>query len=416
MTTAFYLFSNIFHIYGVFLFSKISNRKHNVNKLLEFCLYIAYYILNSLCFLLFHNPIINLVSNAIPFFIITLFDRKSDKNQLWDKLLLTFAMIVVTVVCDLFVSGINILLHTDSIFFSQGFVANILFISLTGFAVQKMKAKNEKYVNLPAMYYLTMIFVPLVSIFLGYYTYLTLDYASLIVSVLLMLINIDIYYLYDKLLDTFYEKNINDLVRQQNQAYLNQLNLIQKTQLNIRCLNHDMNNHILRMQNYLEDEKYDDLKEYLSNIKEYVTVQEKISDSGNDEVDSLLNFKLRVLKSMNVDYKIRLSIPEHIDISSFDMSIIIGNLIDNSLEALNRIDDNRKLSVEIIYSKGYLKMKITNTFDGIVLDNYKTRKTDAENHGMGLISVRQIVEKYNGLMEMEVNGNQFTAMVIMYEK
>lgn len=90
------------------------------------------------------------------------------------------------------------------------------------------------------MYYITVIFVPLGSIMVGYFVAKDLNVVSLILSVIILLMNIVILYLYDNLVNMFSQQYETDVIEQQNKAYLNQLHLMQESQMKIRFLKHDM--------------------------------------------------------------------------------------------------------------------------------------------------------------------------------
>lgn len=193
---------------------------------------------------------------------------------------------------------------------------------------------------------------------------------------------------------------------------------MQESQLKIRCLKHDMDNHLIKMQDLLEQQKYSELNKYLSGAKQSIDTDVGIIDSGNESVDSILNYKLAQIKSMNVDTEYEVSVPENLGISLFDINIVLGNLVDNAIEALKAVreDESKKLIIKINSKQGYFKIYIANTFDGIVPADGSSRKGDNFNHGLGLKSVLKTVEKYGGMLKTDTNGKMFEISVIMYEK
>lgn len=193
---------------------------------------------------------------------------------------------------------------------------------------------------------------------------------------------------------------------------------MQESQLKIRCLKHDMDNHLIKMQDLLEQQKYSELNKYLSGAKQSIDTDVGIVDSGNESVDSILNYKLAQIKSMNVDTEYEVLIPENLSISLFDINIVLGNLVDNAIEALKAVreDESKKLIIKINSKQGYFKIYIANTFDGIVPVDGSSRKGDNFNHGLGLKSVLKTVEKYGGMLKTDTNGKMFEISVIMYEK
>lgn len=414
MTTIFYLFSNVFHIYATYQFSNVFLQKKKESTKSDIVLFTLYYIINSCAYLLFGNWIINLLSNFVPYCLIAIYH----KNKFIYSIGSSFILCAVLIVLDTLVVAIQSVLNIHSIFFEQGFVSNIVMVAFVNIVSHSFFKKNQLNVSLPVMYYITVIIIPFVSIIIGYLTAVKLNIVSLICSVIILLINVDMFYLYDNLINLFSEKYENNIIEQQNKAYLNQLHLMQESQMKIRFLKHDMKNHIINMQSLLSAEKYDQLKDYLAETNDYIYSNNVIIDSGNETIDSVLNYKLAPLENNSVEKSYHVVLPEQILISSFDLNIVICNLIDNALEALSLLGENdeKKITIDIVYKQGYIKILVGNSFDGIIHKDKRTRKNDEINHGIGLKSVQNIAEKYGGILKTDVADNWFETSVIMYEK
>lgn len=414
MDTILYLLSNIFHIYSMFLFVKFAFDRENVGRIKELLFFTSYYMINSAAFLFGHNWLLNMVSNILPFFGITFLY----KSSILKKVAATLGINISAIICDTLVMTVQGLLGIHSPFFELGFVSNILFIAAMNFLLHFKRKNKERYSELPVLYYISIIFVPLGSIVIGHFTAQTLDVVSAISAAIILLINADVFYLYDTLTEMFHKKQENELIQFQNKAYLNQIHIMQESQLKIRCLKHDMDNHLIKMQDLLERQKYSELNKYLNGAKQSIDTDVGIVDSGNESVDSILNYKLAQIKSMNVDTEYEISVPENLGISLFDINIVLGNLVDNAIEALKAVreDESKKLIIKINSKQGYFKIYIANTFDGIVPVDGSSRKGDNFDHGLGLKSVLKTVEKYGGMLKTDTNGKMFEISVIMYEK
>lgn len=414
MDTIFYLLSNIFHIYSMFLFVKFIFDREDVSRIKELLFFASYYMINSAAFLFGHNWLLNMLSNILPFFGITFLY----KSSILKKVAATLGINISAIICDTLVMTVQGLLGIHSPFFELGFVSNILFIAAMNFLLHFKRKDKERYSELPVLYYISIIFVPLGSIVIGHFTAQSLDVVSAISAVIILLINADVFYLYDTLTEMFYKKQENELVQFQNKAYLNQIHIMQESQLKIRCLKHDMDNHLIKMQDLLEQQKYSELNKYLSGAKQSIDTDVGVVESGNESVDSILNYKLAKIKSMNVDTEYEVLVPENLSISLFDINIVLGNLVDNAIEALKAVreDESKKLIIKINSKQGYFKIYMANTFDGIVPADGSSRKGDNFNHGLGLKSVLKTVEKYGGMLKTDTNGKMFEISVIMYEK
>ncbi|WP_367401710.1 ATP-binding protein [Lacrimispora indolis] len=95
----------------------------------------------------------------------------------------------------------------------------------------------------------------------------------------------------------------------------------------------------------------------------------------------------------------------------------MGNLIDNSMEAVSTIESDRWINIDMIYTKGRLILKISNSFDGILKksdDFFISRKSDQANHGLGIKSVKAAIQKYDGAMQITNTDKTFTVKILMY--
>lgn len=410
MQTLFYLFSNLFHIYGMYMFANVFFQERSRSRKLEAALYTAYFAINSGAYLLFHNWAITLASNILPFFAITFLY----KEGMIRRVLNVAAIYAITMGCDVLVMTLQNMMHIESAVFSEGFATSLVIIAAADLSNKCLHMKKDILGKTPAMYYVTLLFVPLGNIFIAYFAAKGLNAVSLITAVILLLINIDIFYLYDNVIDLFSERCEREVMESQNKAIQNQLDVVQQSQLRIRCLKHDMDNHLLRLKDLIEKEKYAEALEYLETVKSSTAADKKLIDSGNDLIDSMLNYKLARLHD-NIEQKYDIVVPKDLSFTEFDLNVIIGNLADNVLEALDQLpaDEPKKLEISIRYKQGYLKVYFGNTFDGIMPED-GSRKRDHENHGLGLKSVERIVHKYGGDMRAKVSDNWYEISLIMY--
>lgn len=411
MSLAFYIIGNIFHIYAIYKFSNVFFKKQEVNKYLEFGIYVIYFIINTIMYLKFENFIVNIVTNVISFFAIT-FLYKSGISR---KIISTILIYAVSMVCDASMLAFSRFTGLDSLIFSQGIATSFLiFICALVFKHLTDVKSVEHNIKVNAVYLITIFMIPLSSIIIGQLSMKEFNLSTIVIAALLMLVNFIVFFLYDQLLKMFNEKHNAELISQINAEYKNQLEIMYQSQSRIRFLKHDIRNHIYKMQNLLSENKLKELEEYFSETQEYIKIQNLYVSSGNSDIDSLLNYKLYQAETIGVKFETDITLPEQIEINSFDLNIVIGNLLDNAIDALNKTED-KKLEIIIKYNKGVINIKIKNTFDGIVLNNLLTRKESKDNHGLGLLSIQNVLDKYNGLLKTQYDDKWFEASVIMYE-
>lgn len=242
-------------------------------------------------------------------------------------------------------------------------------------------------------------------------------FAILICSCMLI-INISVFYLYNVLIENYIHLRDNDIYKQQTYAYQNQLEVIMESQNRVRALKHDMRNHILALQVLVQKNEMREADKYLDSMQTFMNNPQEYVKTGNDTVDSLLNYKIQKANEVLNVVETKISIPESLSLRSFDLNVVLGNLLDNAIDASMQTED-KELKISIRLDKGILFLNICNSCQGIAggrRDFLETTKEDKVNHGIGLKNVRRIVEKYHGDMEFLCENGSMETDIMMYVK
>jgi signal transduction histidine kinase len=137
--------------------------------------------------------------------------------------------------------------------------------------------------------------------------------------------------------------------------------------------------------------------------------------TGRASVDSLLNSKIKICKRKNINFTYIIEDIDFSNIKNDDIIPLLGNLIDNSIEAsLHSLEKDVKLVLKVV--KNYYVIKITNTKDSGICPlktNFKTTKEDAIKHGLGTKIIKLITNKYKGKISYSDKGNEFVVSVII---
>lgn len=147
------------------------------------------------------------------------------------------------------------------------------------------------------------------------------------------------------------------------------------------------------------------------------------ADSGNPLLDAIIGTKKNYAAAKGIDIRAKLQIPEGMKPDGVDTVILLGNLLDNAIEASERTPEGvvPEIEAEIRYHLGALCMTIRNTYDGR-LDGrsskdgelLKTDKPDQGQHGIGMANILRVVEKYDGYMEWNAEEGIFTVIIMLY--
>lgn len=263
-----------------------------------------------------------------------------------------------------------------------------------------------------------LIAIPVASIFiLGVLLYGREEGTmAMLLCILILVINLSICYFYHMMAENYRSLRENDRYRQQTYLYRNQLDVIMESQGRIRALKHDMKNHILALQVLLQKREWEEANRYLCSMQEFMTNPSEYITTGNESIDSLLNYKLQRANEVLATVAARVSIPEKLMLHSFDLNVVLGNLLDNAIEAAAQTEE-KELKLTIRLEKGILFLHICNSCQGIAegrAGHLETTKEDASNHGIGLGNVKGIIEKYHGEMELVCKNRRMETDIIMY--
>lgn len=183
-----------------------------------------------------------------------------------------------------------------------------------------------------------------------------------------------------------------------------------------RNARHDFRQHILVIKEYLQTGEYDKLKEYIAPISESVDHPQKLI-CKNQAVDALANHYDEVAKSSGVTLYWNIKTEETLPVKESDLCAVIGNLVENAIQAATALTgDNRLVNIRIgILQEETLVISIDNPYRGtLTLDKKGLPMSSRPDHGIGLRSVKNIVERYKGSMEIETHNQIFNVSILMY--
>lgn len=186
----------------------------------------------------------------------------------------------------------------------------------------------------------------------------------------------------------------------------------------MRGWKHDFRNHINIILGLLENDSKDEAIKYIEDIDSRISKFERYTYTDNITIDSILSSKVKTSEENNIKLDIKVNIKSEIKVPNIEMCIILGNLIDNSIEACKKISGHRFIDLEIISDESRLIIKITNNTNGEVNKiNGKFFTTKREGlHGIGLLQIDDIVEKYDGYINRKHEDNIFaTYIMIQYQ-
>ena len=385
----------------------------------------GYYIFLFLTNKVFHvSPLVLITGNIILVFLIsTVTARKSIKTRCMFAILICSVWMLVEVLCAmvLTVAGAKNATLSDA----GNVISKLCMLLLSVLISHYMKVKNSPEISL--RYFLVILLVPASSIYIMHNIFIIaavydeFSKFSVFSSLMLLLVNYVVFEIYDWM-------SRDAMVREQNRLYGQQLELCSRQAeereslyLEIRRLRHDMKNYLSCLLGAVQT---GEKKEAEMLIQEMLNDgisnrTSEVSRSGNIVVDSLVNYKHDLAEKEGIMFEANVFIPVSLPFQSGHLAVILGNLLDNALEACRGVPEGQRyIKLDISYVKEMLQICIRNSYHATHRKDssgrYLTTKKDTLDHGIGLSSVEQAVSCYHGEMTAEGTGNEFRVSVVMY--
>lgn len=287
---------------------------------------------------------------------------------------------------------------------------------------------NENIKDLPHSYNMILVLIPLGSMFVVYTSFFMSTNSHRSFSVLWSFASLIIMLFINVLIFTIYIKLSEDMeLRQKNVVYKQEIDLYNKhieekenSMLEFRKARHDLKNQLIFLLERCEKKEYKEVEQFLEQLIEKAPFDRlTISKTENSVVDALVNYKYTIAKRFGIEFIVKLEIPMSLPFDNADMCIILGNALDNALEANIRADNEKRyVKLNMRMDMNNLVIIIENSFDGHISKNKKgkilTVKTNKIDHGLGLDSIQKAVNKYHGFMKIGYTENMFILEILLY--
>lgn len=289
---------------------------------------------------------------------------------------------------------------------------------------------NEKIKELPRSYNMILVLIPLGSMFVVYTSFfmsansqksfsVLWSFASLVI---MLFINILIFTIYLKLSEDMELREKNVVCKQEIDLYNRHIEEKENSMLEFRKAKHDLKNQLIFLLERCEKKEYKEVELFLEQLIEKAPFDSlTISKTDNSVVDALVNYKYTIAKRFGIEFIVKLEIPMILPFENADMCIVLGNALDNAMEANIRADiEKRYVKLNMRMDMNNLVIVIENSFNGQISKDKKgkilTIKTNKINHGFGLDSIQKVVNKYHGFMRTSYTETVFTIEILLYGK
>lgn len=207
----------------------------------------------------------------------------------------------------------------------------------------------------------------------------------------------------------------------QNDLLARQVHEVENLYSQIRGMRHDLRNHAQTMQAYLRLDQRDELEQYLQDLGRNFELVDDVLRTGNVMADAILNSKLSLAQSQGIAVHASASVPAASSIPDVSLCTILGNLLDNAMEACLRTQDSRErfIRVYIAPMKSQLYVNVTNSAPGLAKrenGRYLSSKPGRgllARHGFGLFQIDRAAKLCGGYVNRQQEEGVFATEVML---
>lgn len=273
---------------------------------------------------------------------------------------------------------------------------------------------------LPNIIYFYLLFIQAGSIFIAIWEFYSQNdrVSPILITSTLLIINIVIFELNMKM-NAFFMYEKEKTVHAQHLGIVSGNTAEQKKIMeDFHQEKHNLMNELIVLKAGIERGDKDSVIQDLNKIINNCHNAESISDSGNNTVDAIINFKYAVASEYGIAFRLKLFIPDELPVEQCDIGVVLGNAIDNAIEAVNRYKKKEKIiEISMGVKKGAWVMVIKNPYEHEIKKDRAGRilstKPEKHKHGYGLRSIMKIAEEYQGDMVIDTENGIFSLTVVL---
>ncbi len=380
------------------------------------------------------SAVISLVKNqtiVTIVLVILIFGLSFIYNLSWFKRVVFSAIILLLFMLTEMVIGLLLTVLTgisvekiseDILYYLQGVLMSKLIMFVLIKIIGNFSTKSE--VKVPKTAFVSLIILPLTTFLvvfvLSEFTFESREGGlltmSAISSIMLIMVNILVFYMFEYQIKMAEAKNLEQMVKQQLEYKAEYYKELSRKQEITNKTMHDLKNQLFALREELEQNPSEGM-DRINNICEDILSSYSLKFTGIEAVDALITSKYMTMQEKNISFTNSIYISSKIGIDTMDLCVVIGNLLDNAVEANETVDMGRKLiDLNIRQQQSYLTINVTNAIShsvNIGSAGIATTKKDKAIHGFGLKSINEIVKKYNGNCTYSQSDDNFEVLIIM---
>lgn len=206
------------------------------------------------------------------------------------------------------------------------------------------------------------------------------------------------------------------LTAYQNKLLQKQIEEVHGIYQTMRGWRHDYHNHLQSLKAKLDLNQTEAAREYLDSLEKDLSQIRQLSETGNVDLDAILNSKLSLASSRGIRLSFKAEVPQReLPISSIDLCALLGNLIDNAVESCDKVEEGQRfLRLYIgMFRKQFYISAANATAETVRRPDHEYITRKRGNHGHGLLRMNRVVAKYKGYINRKNEPGVFVTEIML---
>ena len=290
----------------------------------------------------------------------------------------------------------------------------LLIIGIIVYYANKRKSSHLKTIwrIIPLLFCQLILIVIIVAVFFNaYQSYGILSNLDIVKIIGILFVSIFIYTYYDIMTRVEEFKYMNDLAKIQLDNHIKYYNHVREQEEVLISIEHDCRQFVAVLDNLIKAGYTEEAIEYKASFEKFIDKNINLAFSPHPVVSAIINNCIRRSKNLGVSGEYDIRIPKTLEISDVDLTIILGNVLENAIKALELVADNleKVLKIKLIQNDNFLLFEVVNTCS----PEEVTKKTKKKYQGYGLKNAETCVLKYSGEFFTKQEDNKFKTTAIM---
>lgn len=232
----------------------------------------------------------------------------------------------------------------------------------------------------------------------------------------LVIMNFFVFYLLDDIVKKSEVIRESEIYSVQSKNQLEMYNMLAENLDRQRSRTHEFNNHLLCINALVKNQKYEELKEYISDICQNSQIDENVINTNNVMVNTIINIKYSEAVGKGIVFVVRVNDLSKINIKNEDLVILLSNLLNNAIEACEKCENKRVIKMKFMIENEDIILSVKNTYNEPIIkrgESFVTAKKEKSDHGIGIKNVIKVVEKYKGTYAIQNKTEEFMFSIMI---